>query len=69
MLLALAIVFLATWLFAMASGYKLPFLVHVPLVIAIGLALGHLLLPRKRDPRCDDNPQHQRRGASLLRRR
>jgi hypothetical protein len=69
MLLALAIVFLLIWLGAMGSGYKLPFLVHAPLVIAIGLALGHFLLPRKRLPSCDDDPEHQRRDSSLMRRR
>jgi fatty acid desaturase len=69
MLLALAIVFLAIWLGAVGSGYKLPFLIHAPLVIAFGLALGHFLLPRRRDLHCDDNPEHQRRGSSLLRRR
>jgi hypothetical protein len=69
MLLALAIVFLAIWLGAMGSGYKLPLLIHAPLVIAIGLAIGHLFLPRRRTLHCDDDPEHQRRGASLLRRR
>jgi lipopolysaccharide export LptBFGC system permease protein LptF len=68
MLLTLAIVFLAIWLGAIGSGYKLPFLIHAPLVIAVGLALGHFLLPRRRELRCDDDPEHQRRGSSLLRR-
>jgi hypothetical protein len=69
MLLALAIVFLAIWLGAMGSGYKLPFLVHAPLVVAIGLGIGHFLLPKRRPSPCDDDPAHQRKGSSLLRRR
>jgi len=52
MLLALAIVFLAIWLGAMGSGIKLPVLIHSPLVVAIGLALGHFLLPKRRNPHC-----------------
>lgn len=69
MLLALAIVFLAIWLGAMGSGIKLPILAYAPLIAAIGLALGHFLLPKRRELRCDDDPEHQRKGATLLRKR
>jgi hypothetical protein len=69
MLLALAIVFLAIWLGAMGSGIKLPILAYSPLIAAIGLLLGHFLLPKRRNLHCDDNPEQQRKGSSLLRRR
>jgi hypothetical protein len=66
MLLVVAIVFLAIWLGAMGSGIQFPLLVHAPLVIAIGFALGHLFLPRRRPDLCDDDPQRQRGSSSLL---